>query len=270
MTSKIALASLLVTTAMTPAFAQNMGLSAASVEVGTAFLTGDGSDANQTSLEGTAEFAITPVFTLGASLGLYGHSGDSYYYEPSSYDATNLTAHALYKATPTSAIGVFVATESTDAHVDNINAVGVEFGMRSGKTSFDAYYAMTDLAANSSEDYTFGGMALEVGLAQGFTVGASYDAFSPSIGITSSGALIEATVTDVAVSAGYDFGNGFGVEAELGRLGITANDGATNYTAADPEVYVGLNVSYDFGGNGGTFTKARSFMDLAAFSLDRF
>ncbi|WP_394177074.1 hypothetical protein [Yoonia maritima] len=270
MTYKLTLTTLLISSSMTPVFAQTVGLSAASIDLGSAFLTGDGSDANQTSLEGTAEFALTPTITLGASLGLYGHSGDTYDNEASIYDATNFTAHALYKATPTTALGIFVATESTDAHSEHINVIGAEFGMRSGKTSFDAYYGMTDLAANANDDYTFGGMALEVGLAQGFTIGASYDAFSPSIGVTLGGVVLEATVTDVAVSAGYDFGNGIGVEAELGRLGITANDGTTNYTATDPEVYVGLNVSYDFGGNGGTFTKTRSFMDLAAFSLDRF
>ncbi|WP_106744199.1 hypothetical protein [Yoonia maritima] len=270
MTLKIALATLLISSGMTPAFAQSVELSAASIELGTALLTDDGEDGIQTTIEGTAEFSIAPAFSVGASFGLYNHSGDSYAIDAGTYDTTNLTLHALYKSTPTSAIGLFVATESTDAVSDNINIVGLEFGMRSGSTGFEAYYGVTDLTAYDDEDYTFGGMSVDFATAQGVTFGARYDAFSPSYGVTTGGTVIEATVTDVAISAGYDFGNGVGINAELGRLGITANDGDTNYTAADPQVYVGFNLNYNFGATGGTLTDTRSFMEQASFSLDRF
>ncbi|MCG3267742.1 hypothetical protein [Yoonia sp. I 8.24] len=264
MSNKTFLTALLAALATTPAMAQGLQLKAASIDASIDSAIEDDVDAYQSTLKGTAEFAITPNILVGASLGLFSHGGDLY--ETSDADSTNMTLHAMYMYTPTTGIGVFAATEAYDGLDDNINTVGFEFGMRNGNIALDGYYGLTDLEAYNGDDFTFGGLSASYITEQGFAFALNYDAFTPIEGVTDGGEYLDGKKNDLSVSAGYALENGVNLSASLGRLSSSATgDDGTRYYNEDPVGYVGFNVGYNFGAAGGTLTDVRSFGDLGSF-----
>jgi hypothetical protein len=260
---KTLLTVLVATVATTPAIAQSFQFQSASVEAGIDSVIEDDIDGYQSTLKGTAEFAITPSILVGASLGLFNHGGDVY--DSSEFDSTNMTLHAMYMYTPTTGIGVFAATEAYDGLDDDVNIVGLEFGMRNGNMAFDGYYGLTDLEAYNGDDFTFGGFSASYVTEQGFAYGLNYDALSPFQGVTDGGVYLDGMKNDLSISAGYAFENGVDLTASLGRIAASASDDDTRYYDENPIGYVGFKVGYNFGATGDTLTDVRSFGDLAAF-----
>ncbi|MCK0094530.1 hypothetical protein MWU60_03015 [Yoonia sp. F2084L] len=257
---KSILTAFIVATTATPLMAQ--GISGISVEWGSTVLTEDDRDFGMGDLKGTAEVSLGTQFALGASLGIYAFTGDDIPFDDGELDTTSFTLHGLYLPSPDTAFGLFVTSESADYLDDPVNAIGVEFGALTQTSKFDVYYGITDLEFGDDE-YTFGGFSAEFGSGQGWNGGFTYDAFSPVlISVIETGSIIEGRRTNYAFHAGYDFSNGVGITASIGRIGLSGEEDDVEIVAQDPQSYFGLRVDYNFGPKGGTFTDNRTFLGI--------
>lgn len=260
MTYKSIFAACVVATTATPLIAQD--ILGVSTEFGTLALTEDDADYSTVRLKGTAEVGITQQFAVGASLGYYAFDGDDLAVDDGDADTASITLHGLYLPSPDTAVGVFFTSESADSLDDAVNSVGVQFGALTASSKFDVYYGVSDLEFDD-EEYTFGGFSAEFGSGQGWKGGFSYDAFSPIlINVVNTGSIIEGRRTNYAFHAGYDFSNGVGVTASIGRLGLSGEEDGVNIDALDPQSYVGLSLDYNFGPKAGTFTDNRTLLGI--------
>ena len=206
------------------------------------------------TIEGGADIAIGSNYAIGVNLS-YGNDDDI------DVDYVNGTVHAMYMTSPSTAVGVFVAQDTSDLF-DSTN-YGIEFGGRSDRARYEIFYGQTDLQDFSLDDeLTIFGASFDVMVGAGFSVGLSIEAFSGLDGfaVDTGEPVDDFATSNISFITRYTIADTASVYAEIGRQGTDAFDEDTSFFVDDDVRFINVGADFTFGGDRGNIFGQRTLV----------
>ncbi|MEL6682560.1 MAG: hypothetical protein AAFQ09_07930 [Pseudomonadota bacterium] len=204
-------------------------------------------DTDATKLNAAGELNIAGSFGIGGAVGIYDGSRlvDT---------DTNLTTRAIYRLSAGSALGAFAARDTIDDQ--DADTFGVEYGFKSPRGTFDAYYGVVDF--ESELDETIAGISFEFAVTPGFFLGPDCDTYTATLGSD------ETAIGAGSLTGRYQLENGVSFFAEAGSVALATSDGTITSVGTKSEFF-GIGMSYEFRQNGVSLFSNRSFTDSFGF-----
>ena len=186
-------------------------------------------DVDLMTLQGSAEYAITPNFGIGGGLLTYSNEDDS---------GTNVTLRGLYYTSPDSALGLFYSRDSEEG--EDFDSIGIAWGHSSAGGRFEAYYAsVSSDSIPSGIDSGYGGLSFEFRVTQNIYIKAASEAYAITDGDDTF------TYGTSSIGARYLFDQGFAIYAEVGTSRIELSDEISSVST--DEDFIGIGAEYNFG-----------------------
>jgi len=207
------------------------------------------------TIEGGADIGIGSNYAIGANLS-YGADDDE------DVDYVNGTVHAMYMASPTTAVGVFVAQDTSSDLFDSTN-YGIEFGGRSNSARYEIFYGQTDIQdASFDDELTIFGASFDVMVGAGFSLGLSIEAFSGFDGfaVDTGEPVDDLATSNISLITRYTIADTASIYAEIGRQSTDAFDDDTTFFVDDDVRFINVGADFTFGGDRGNIFGQRTLV----------
>jgi hypothetical protein len=234
-------AALLVLASAVPAAAQQIN----GATVSGAFQSVEGDftgDADITSFTAGLDYGITPQFAIGGSI-------ESIMSDDFTDDIFVATARGMYITDGGPAFGVYYSLDQFSDFETTL--YGVEGAYRSANGSFEAYIGGADSDVFGTNDVLrTAGFSFEYGVGAGVFLGLDYQSYkvADSLLVIDTGDIVDANVTDMALTARYSFLEGASVYGKLGviRAFGDGEEAFDRVVGIDESEYVAIGAQYDF------------------------
>ncbi len=250
MSHKIFSAAVILAVAATPSFSQS--LNGATISGNVNVFDDDSYDATNSALKAGAELGLSRDFAISGNLAVYNS-------DEVDETGTNVTLHGLYMISPTTALGVYVASD--DDGGANYEHFGVEAGFGSPQGRFEFYYGAVDgLSDSSSIDTSIAGISFEFEVARNFALMLNSQAVTFSDDFNDS-----VTLGTTAIGGRYTFDNGPSIYAEIGQLGATASIDGDLFVSENDSNFFAIGAEMTFGRSSGTLMSNRSVFEAIGY-----
>ena len=239
------------TIAASPASAQQ--INGATVSAAYQSIEGDFTgDFDLASFAAGLDFGITPAFAIGGSI-------ENTTSEDFADDIFVATARGMYTSGEGSAFGGYYSIEQSGDFETTL--YGIEGAYKTANSSFEAYFGGVDSDVfGANEVLNTAGLSLEFGVGAGISLGFDYQAYKVEdflVEVTTL-EIVDANITDTALTARYNFAEGASVYAKAGRIRAfgDSDQPSTRIVGLEDSEYITIGAQYDFAR--GTFFDARS------------
>jgi hypothetical protein len=209
-------------------------------------------DFDLTSVAAGIDFGITPTIAIGGSL-------ESITSDDFDEDIFVATARGMYVSDAGAAFGVYYSLDQNGDFETTL--YGLEAAYRSATSSFEAFFgaADSDLFGPNNVRST-SGLSFEFFVGAGVSLGLDYQAYKVEdfLQEVSTLEIVDANITDTALTARYSFVEGASVYAKAGRIRAfgDSDEPMTRVVGLDDSEYITIGAQYDFAG--GALFDARS------------
>lgn len=229
--------------AASPAAAQQVN--GATVSVAYQSIEGDFTgDFDLTSFAAGLDFGITPTIAVGASI-------ESIMSDDFDEDIFVATARGMYSSGEGAAFGAYYSVDKNGDFESTL--YGIEGAYRSAGSSFEAYFGGADSDLfGPNEVLSTSGLSLEFRVGAGVSLGLDYQAYKVEdfLQEVSTLEIVDANITDTALTARYSFAEGASVYAKAGRIRAfgDSDEPLTRIVGLDDSQYITIGAQYDFAG----------------------
>lgn len=195
----------------------------------------------KTTFSGSAEFAITPQFSVAGSLSTYNYED-----QPDDVELYNYTVHAIYNLNSDVSLGAFAGRDRLDfgGGTQDVDNYGIEAAYVAGPVELQGYVGTGDAEGT---DLTYFGISTDYGLGNGFSVLGAYDL----VDVDDEGFRF----STIEFGGAYTFGSGPSVFAKVGQ--VTFETGGFS----NDDNYFAIGATFGFGAKGGTTFKPVGYLE---------
>ncbi len=209
-------------------------------------------DFDATSFAGGLDFGITPEIAVGGSI-------ESVMSDEFDDDIFIATVRGMYTSSDNTAFGLYYSLDQSGDLETTL--YGIEGAYKSGGSAFEAYFGGGESDVFGDNDLlNTAGFSFEFGVGAGISLGLDYQSYKveDALFVIDTFEIVDANVTDTALTARYSFLEGASVYTKVGRIRAfgDSDEPNTRIEGIDNSEYVTIGAQYDF--SGGALFDARS------------